>query len=75
MKTEQYIQKLIDEGKIDADELNELIARESAKNPIPALQVESASLLMSSVLMEGKLQQVESDQATLFMELIMQGVI
>lgn len=75
MKVEEYIEKLILEGKIDRKELDELIERESAKNPIPALQVESASLLMSNVLMEGKLQQVESDQATLFMELIMQGVI
>ena len=61
MKTEQYIEKLISEGKIKREELEELIARESAKNPIPAL--------------DAKVTQMEQDQGDLFMELILMGVI
>ena len=61
MKTEQYIEKLISEGKINREELEELIARESVKNPIPAL--------------DAKVTQMEKDQGDLFMELILMGVI
>lgn len=75
MKIEEYIDKLIEEGKINREDLDELIAREQAKNPVPSLQRENASLIIFSLRQEERIEQAEISHAELFMELIIQGVI
>ena len=75
MKTEQYIEKLIAEGKIDAVELNELIERERAKNPVPALVQSNADMAFSLMIVESEAQSATQDVADLSFTLMMNGVI
>lgn len=69
------IERLIAEGKINRAELDELIEREQAKNPVPSLQRENAALILQNIQQEERIEQAEQGHAALFMELIIQGVL
>jgi hypothetical protein len=75
MKTEDYIDKLVAEGKLDRGELNELIEREQAKNPVPALVQASADMAFSLMMVESEAQSAKQDVADLNFTLMMNGVI
>lgn len=55
MKTEELIDKLIAEGKLNREELDEMIRVEQAKNPVPQLQSDVVTLDEKNVDLNGQI--------------------
>lgn len=81
MKTELLIERLIAEGKLNREELDELIAEEQAKSPFPALkesaeraEADGAFLLYDAMEKEFRISSLEEQNAELTYLIMMGGM-